>query len=150
MGPKGLQDETPTCCCPKGYILEMVFSPLQHCRWSEVPGDSGIAHPGQGNSSADLKPSPIPTNRPCLIGWQCPLALALVLLTSNAWCSRQQWLGESRHAVRFPFSFHPPLRTVHPDPPTFLGTSSESLQKRFHSIKPQMVTRQGLQPLESI
>lgn len=86
-----------------------------------------MAHPGQGDCS-DVKPGPIRINSPCQIRWQCPLALALGLLASDAWCSWQWQLvwGESSQALRSPFPFHSPLRTTHPDPPTSPGTSNES------------------------
>ena len=91
-GGEGLRDGTPTCCRPKGYVLETVFSPLQHCLWSEVPGARGLKRPSRGDSSEDLKPDPILSDHSCPMGWQCPLALALGLLTSNGWRSRQRQL----------------------------------------------------------
>lgn len=71
-GTEALWDGTPTCCRPKGHILEMVFPPLQCCRWCEVPEDWGSHLLAQ----ADLQSGPTPTDCPCRVECPCSPALA--------------------------------------------------------------------------
>ena len=57
---------------PSGHVLEMVFPPLQCCRWCEVPEDWGSHLLAQ----ADLQSGPTPTDCPCQVECPCSPALA--------------------------------------------------------------------------